>query len=138
MAFCQLFLKYMVNFPSKQISFNWKITNWIWGNFFFCPLENSVLGSLYWRTKWFLSSIHSVPSYKERSYKERLVEMPKSKERWLVEFGALKEHLSSSTVKNSLFQGISELIKSLLKDYFKLNRTSSGNPRSCYLFSIPS
>ena len=38
--------------------------------------------------------VHSVPSYKERSYKERLVEMPKSKEQWLVEFGALKEHLS--------------------------------------------
>ena len=81
--------------------------------------------------------LHSVPSYKERSYKERLVEMPKSKERWLVEFGALKEHLSSSTVKNSLFQGISELIKSLLKDYFKLHKTSLGNPRSCYLLGIP-
>ena len=63
--------------------------------------------------------------------------MPKSKERWLVEFQALKEHLSSSTVKDSLFQGISELIKSLLKDYFKLHRTSLGNPRkvvTCKVF----
>ena len=34
-----------------------------------------------------------------------------------------------STVKVSLFQGISELIKSLLKDYFKLHKTSLGNPR---------
>ena len=64
--------------------------------------------------------------------------MPESKEQWLVEFEALKEHLSSSTVKNSLFQGISELIKSLLKDYFKLHRTSLGNPRNYYLLGIPS
>ena len=85
-----------------------------------------------------IKKIHSVPSYKERSYKEQLVQMPKSKEWWLVEFGALKENLSSSTVKNSLFQGISELIKSLLRDYFKFNKTSLGNPRSCYLLGIPS
>ena len=74
-------------------------------------------------------SIHSVPSYKERSYKEQLVEMPKSKEQWLVEFEALKERLSSSTVKDFLFQEISELIKSLLKDYFKLHKTSLDNSR---------
>ena len=66
------------------------------------------------------------------------MERLESKEQRLVEFEELKEHLSSSTVKNSLFQGISELIKSLLKDYFKLNRTSLGNPRSCYLLGIPS
>ena len=81
--------------------------------------------------------LHSIPSYKERSYKEQLVEMPKSKEQWLVEFEAPKEHFSSSTVKNSLFQGISELIKSLLKDYFKLHKTSLDNPRSCFLLGIP-
>ena len=84
-----------------------------------------------------MRTVHSVPSYKERSYKEQLVEMPKSKERWLVEFEALKEHLSSSTVKNSLFQGISELIKSLLKDYFKLLKASLGTPSRCYLLGIP-
>ena len=33
-----------------------------------------------------IKKIHSVPSYKERSYKEQLVQMPKSKEWWLVEF----------------------------------------------------
>ena len=55
----------------------------------------------------------------------------------MVEFGALKEHLSSSTVKNSLFQGISKLIKSLLKDYFKFHKTSLGNPGSCFLLGIP-
>ena len=67
-----------------------------------------------------------------------MVEMPKSKEQWLVEFEALKERLSSLTVKDFLFQGMSELIKSLLKDYFKLNRTPLDNPRSCYLLGIPS
>ena len=72
-----------------------------------------------------------------RFYKEQLVEIPKSKERGLVEFEPLKEHLSSSTVKDSLFQGISELIKSLLKDYFKLHKTLLGTPRSCYLLVIP-
>ena len=81
--------------------------------------------------------LHSVPSYKEMSYKEQLVEMPKSKEKWLVEFEALKERLSSSTVKDFLFQGISELINSLLKDYFKLHKTSLGNPRGCYMLGVP-
>ena len=38
------------------------------------------------------NKIHSVPSYKERSYKERLVEMLQSKEQRLVEILALKEH----------------------------------------------
>ena len=46
--------------------------------------------------------MHSVPSYKEWSYKEQLVEVPESKEQWLVEFEALKEHLSSSTIKKFL------------------------------------
>ena len=63
--------------------------------------------------------------------------MPKSKERWLVEFEALKERLSSSTVKDFLLQEISELIKSLLKDYFKLHKTTLDNPRSCFLLGIP-
>ena len=39
-----------------------------------------------------------------RFYKEQLVEIPKSKERGLVEFEPLKEHLSSSTVKNPYFK----------------------------------
>ena len=47
--------------------------------------------------------IHSVSSCKERSYKERLVEMPKSKEQTLDELEALKQHLSSSIEKISLF-----------------------------------
>ena len=85
----------------------------------------------------FFLRVHSVFSYKELSYKEQLVEMPKSKERWLVEFEALKERLSSSTVKDFLFQEISELMKSLLIDYFKLHKTSLDNPRSCFLLGIP-
>ena len=36
-------------------------------------------------TKDYSDVIHSVPSYKERSYKERLVEMLQSKEQRLVE-----------------------------------------------------
>ena len=39
-----------------------------------------------------IHTLHSVPSYKERSYKERLVEMLQSKEQRLVEILALKEH----------------------------------------------
>ena len=35
--------------------------------------------------EYFRGEIHSVPSYKERSYKERLVEMLQSKEQRLVE-----------------------------------------------------
>ena len=36
--------------------------------------------------------VHSVPSYKEQSYKERLVNLLQTKERRLVEIEVLKEH----------------------------------------------
>ena len=36
--------------------------------------------------------LHSVPSYKEQSYKERLVNLLQTKERRLVEIEVLKEH----------------------------------------------
>ena len=36
--------------------------------------------------------VHSVPSYKERSFKERLVDMLQTRERRLVEIEVLKEH----------------------------------------------
>ena len=41
------------------------------------------VGAMYQNLSIF--SVHSVPSYKERSYKERLVEMLQSKEQRLVE-----------------------------------------------------
>ena len=40
----------------------------------------------------FQKRLHSVPSYKEQSYKERLVDMLQTKERRLVEIEVLKEH----------------------------------------------
>ena len=39
-----------------------------------------------------LQKIHSVPSYKEWSYKEQLVDMLQTKEHRLVEIEVLKEH----------------------------------------------
>ena len=52
---------------------------------------------------YLINELHAVLSYKERLYKERLVEHENDKERTLVKLGRVKEHLQFKQVCTHVF-----------------------------------